>query len=140
MSFDFNLKALDTAGANTNAYDVVIIGGGPAGATAALYTARAELRTLVIDRGLTAGALGITGKIANYPGILEPISGADLLARMRQQADLAQTDDGHGPGNGFDLALEPVERRVHETQEPGRQSRTAADDLDDLFAARVGNA
>jgi thioredoxin reductase (NADPH) len=65
---------------------VVIIGGGPAGVTAAIYTARAGLKTLVIDKGLTAGALGITGKIANYPGVLEEISGADLLARMRSQA------------------------------------------------------
>ena len=67
-------------------YDVVIIGAGPAGASAAIYTSRAELRTLVIDKGLTAGALGITGKIANYPGLTEEISGADLLERMRGQA------------------------------------------------------
>ena len=46
-------------------YDVMIIGGGPAGATAAIYTSRAGLKTLVIDKGLTSGALGITGKIAN---------------------------------------------------------------------------
>jgi len=51
-----------------------------------MYTARAGLKTLVIDKGLTAGALGITSKIANYPGILEEISGADLLERMRTQA------------------------------------------------------
>ncbi|NMB54997.1 MAG: FAD-dependent oxidoreductase [Leptolinea sp.] len=68
-------------------YDVIIIGGGPAGATAAIYTARAGLNTLVVDKGLTAGALGITGKIANYPGVSEPISGADLLEQMRRQAE-----------------------------------------------------
>ncbi len=68
-------------------FDVVIIGGGPAGVSAAIYTSRAGLSTLVVDKGLTAGALGITGKIANYPGITEPITGAELLERMRSQAE-----------------------------------------------------
>jgi thioredoxin reductase (NADPH) len=67
-------------------YDVIIIGGGPAGATAAIYTSRAGLSTVVIDKGLTAGALGITAKIANYPGILDEVGGAELLERMRNQA------------------------------------------------------
>ncbi len=82
LNLDFNTPTLD----NDHHYDVVIIGGGPAGATAAIYTARADLKTLIIDKGLTAGALGLTAKIANYPGVPGEISGADLLKIMREQA------------------------------------------------------
>lgn len=67
-------------------HDVIIVGGGPSGASAAIYTARADLQTLVIDKGLTAGALGMASKIANYPGLSEPIKGADLVRRIRDQA------------------------------------------------------
>lgn len=67
-------------------YDVVIIGGGSAGASAAIYTARADLNTLVIDKGMTAGAMGMASKIANYPGLPEPVAGTELLGRIRDQA------------------------------------------------------
>ena len=67
--------------------DVVIIGGGPAGATAAIYTARAGLHTVVLHKGLRTGALGLAGKIANFPGGCGEPSGAELLARMHQQAE-----------------------------------------------------
>lgn len=84
MELDLNLHRSEPADGTD--YDVVIIGGGPAGATSAIYTARAGLKTGVIDRGLTVGALGITSKISNYPGISDEISGEELLRRIRNQA------------------------------------------------------
>lgn len=67
-------------------YDVIIIGAGPAGASAAIYTARGNLKTLVIDKAPNTGALAITHKIANYPGVTGELSGKDLLDTMRDQA------------------------------------------------------
>jgi thioredoxin reductase (NADPH) len=77
---------LEVSPERTQPQDVIIIGGGPSGASAAMYAARADLKTLVIDKGLTAGALGMASKIANYPGLHEPVSGADLVQRIRDQA------------------------------------------------------
>lgn len=71
-----------------NMYDVAILGAGPAGATAAIYTARAKLKTIVIDKSMLGGALALTSKIANYPGFgyREPISGRDILNQMQEHA------------------------------------------------------
>merc|ERR1719203_489216 len=66
--------------------DVAIIGGGPAGCSCALYTARGNHKTVIIDKNPSAGALAITSTIANYPGVDPTISGIALLDNMRQQA------------------------------------------------------
>lgn len=67
-------------------YDVLIIGGGPAGLSAAQYAARAKLRTVVIDKSPTAGALAFAHRIENYPGLSDPLTGKELLDIFRRQA------------------------------------------------------
>lgn len=69
-----------------NIYDVIIIGGGPGGLSAAQYSARAKLKTIVLDKSATAGALAFTGHIENYPGLANPVSGKELLDTFRKQA------------------------------------------------------
>ena len=67
-------------------YDVIIIGGGPAGCSCALYTSRSSLKTCILDKNPSVGALAVTQKIANYPGVNSETSGASLLQVMREQA------------------------------------------------------
>lgn len=67
-------------------YDVVILGAGPGGTTAALYAARSNLRTLLIDKVHLGGQMVFAERIANYPGCPGTISGRDLLETMRRQA------------------------------------------------------
>jgi thioredoxin reductase (NADPH) len=66
--------------------DVAIVGGGPAGCTCALYTSRADLSTVILDKNPAVGALAITSHIANYPGVDRTMSGAQLLDQMKTQA------------------------------------------------------
>ena len=69
-----------------NVYDVIIIGGGPAGLTAGLYSARAKKSTLILEKEKTGGQITSTSEIANYPGSKENVSGTNLTDRMAEQA------------------------------------------------------
>lgn len=72
---------------NDTGYDVIVIGGGPAGLSAAQYASRSGLKTLVIDKNPGAGALGSTLKIENYPGVPASMTGTELLEIFRKQAE-----------------------------------------------------
>ncbi len=88
-------------------YDVIIVGAGPAGMAASLYTARDRYSTLMLDKYMPGGQINLTERIENYPGF-ERISGPDLVANMARQsqefgaelktsaevADLSRRDDG----------------------------------------------
>jgi thioredoxin reductase (NADPH) len=69
------------------AYDVIIVGSGPAGLTSAVYCGRAMLKTLVIAGAVPGGQLMLTTEIENFPGFEEPILGPDLIQHMRKQAE-----------------------------------------------------
>lgn len=67
-------------------YDVAILGGGPAGLTAALYTARGGLKTVILEKAMPGGQAALTDKIENYPGFPQGVAGPELMHKFMEQA------------------------------------------------------
>jgi thioredoxin reductase (NADPH) len=90
---DFNLapsqqaERPDTEREGDHVYDLIIIGGGPAGLTAAVYAGRAALKTLLLSGVTPGGQIANTDRVENYPGFPEGISGAELAIRFQSQAE-----------------------------------------------------
>ncbi len=85
-----------------NNYELIIVGGGPAGLSAGIYASRARVRTLLIEKMGCGGQAAITDSIENYPGFPESISGFELTARMEAQARAFGTEIVHGDVAGIE--------------------------------------
>jgi len=84
-------------------YDIIIIGGGPAGLSAGIYASRARLRTLLIEKGMFGGLIANAELVENYPGFPEGISGFDIGERMSQQASKFGLETLSAEVTGVDL-------------------------------------
>ena len=92
---------------NAHVYDMLIIGGGPGGYTAALYAARAGLDTLVIEKLSAGGQMALTHQIDNYPGFVDGIGGWELADQMQKQAERFGAKTQNAEVHSVDLKTNP---------------------------------
>ena len=101
-------------------HDVIIIGGGPAGLTAGIYTSRARISTLLIEKLGIGGQASITDRIENYPGFIKGISGPELIRNMEEQAKSFGVRTVFGEVTRVEVSDEGTIKRVfvHDDPEP----------------------
>jgi thioredoxin reductase (NADPH) len=99
-----------------NPRDVIVIGSGPAGLTAALYAARANLKPLIIEGLEAGGQLMLTTLVENFPGFREGIMGPELMGQMREQAERFGTETIRGNVSSVDLRRPPFTVKVSDTE------------------------
>ncbi len=87
--------------------DLIILGSGPAGLTAGLYSARAHLKPLIVDGHEPGGQLTLTTTVENFPGFPEGLMGPDLIRSMRQQAERFGAEYRQGAATAADLSRRP---------------------------------
>lgn len=95
-------------------YDIVIIGGGPGGYTAALYAARAGLKAVVLEKLSAGGQMALTTQIDNYPGFEEGVDGFELAEKMQHQAERFGAVTEYAEVNEVDLSANPKVIRTSE--------------------------
>src|SRR6266571_2092628 len=93
-------------------HNVIIIGSGPAGLTAALYAARANLQPLLVEGLEAGGQLMLTTLVENYPGFRDGIMGPELMAEMRVQAERFGTEIIQGNVTSAELSRRPLKLEV----------------------------
>ena len=103
-----------------NVYDMLVIGGGPGGYTAALYAARAGLSVAVLEKLSAGGQMALTTQIDNYPGFEEGVDGFDLAAKMQQQAERFGAVTEYAEVYTADLAANPKVINTSEGEYFGR--------------------